>query len=119
VNFSPAATGNVLGGITFTSDAINSPTAIALSGSGVQPDSHTVNLTWTASVSDVVGYNIYRSAVSGGPYLLLNSSPVSTVDYLDLTVQAGQTYYYVGTAVDSNGMESVYSNEAQAVVPTP
>jgi Abnormal spindle-like microcephaly-assoc'd, ASPM-SPD-2-Hydin/Immunoglobulin domain len=119
VNFSPAATGNVTGSISITSSAINSPTIIALSGSGVQIVSHTADLTWSASTSDVAGYNIYQSAVSGGPYTLLNASPVSTVQYLDPSVQAGQTYYYVVTAVDLNGVESTYSNEAEAVVPIP
>jgi hypothetical protein len=32
-------------------------------------------------------------------------------------VLTGATYYYVATAVDSNHSESVYSNQAQAVVP--
>jgi fibronectin type 3 domain-containing protein len=32
---------------------------------------------------------------------------------------AGQLYYYVVTAVDSSGVESVYSNQASATVPTP
>ena len=39
--------------------------------------------------------------------------------YAGNNVQAGQTYYYVSTAVDSSNNESVYSNEAQAVIPSP
>jgi fibronectin type 3 domain-containing protein len=39
--------------------------------------------------------------------------------YTDSSVQAGSTYYYVITAVDSSGNESAFSNQAQAVVPTP
>jgi fibronectin type 3 domain-containing protein len=42
---------------------------------------------------------------------------VTQTAYTDTTVQAGQTYYYVTTAVDSSGNESTYSNEVQAVVP--
>jgi fibronectin type 3 domain-containing protein len=34
-------------------------------------------------------------------------------------VQSGQTYYYVVTAVDTSGAESVYSNQVQAIVPSP
>jgi hypothetical protein len=33
-------------------------------------------------------------------------------------VIAGQTYYYVATAVDSGNNQSGYSGEAQATVPT-
>jgi fibronectin type 3 domain-containing protein len=38
---------------------------------------------------------------------------------VDNSVQAGQTYFYVSTAVDAAGRESVYSNQTQAVVPSP
>ena len=61
-------------------------------GTGVQQASHTVALTWTASVStDVVGYHIYRGSVSGGPYSILDSAPVASDAYFDSTVQSGQT----------------------------
>ena len=83
--------------------------------------SHSVVLTWDASTSpDVVGYNVYRSGVSGGPYARLNgSTPVPALTYTDTVVQAGLTYYYVVTAVDSEGNESAYSNQASALVPSP
>jgi fibronectin type 3 domain-containing protein len=48
---------------------------------------------------------------------MLNSSPLSTTSYTDQAVQSGFTYYYVTTAVDSQGVESAYSNEAAATVP--
>lgn len=81
---------------------------------------HTVSLSWTASTSsNVVGYNVYRGTVSGGPYTKLTTSRVTGVAYTDAAVQAGQTYYYVTTAVDSSGNESAYSNQAQAVIPSP
>src|SRR6185503_2795501 len=71
---------------------------------------------WNPAFPNVVGYHVYRGTTAGGPYVLLNASPVVGISYADITVQDGQTYYYVATAVDNNG-ESVYSNEAQAVVP--
>ena len=81
---------------------------------------HSVTLSWTASTSSVVGYNVYRSTVSGGPYTLMTTSgPVAGSPYTDSTVQAGVTYFYVVTAVDSNGNESAFSNEASTTVPTP
>jgi fibronectin type 3 domain-containing protein len=67
----------------------------------------------------VVGYNVYRSTVSGGPYTLLTSTPVPGTTYTDNAVQAGVTYFYVVTAVDANGNESAFSNEAPVTVPTP
>jgi fibronectin type 3 domain-containing protein len=65
-----------------------------------------------------VGYNLYRGTVSGGPYTQVVSRNAGST-YSDGTVAAGQTYFYVVTSVDGNGAESVYSNQAQAVVPTP
>jgi hypothetical protein len=79
-----------------------------------------VTLSWAASVSlDVAGYNVYRASITGGPYMKLNSSPVSSLQYLDTAVSSGQTYFYVATAVDSAGSESTYSTEAAAAVPQP
>ena len=78
-----------------------------------------VSLTWNASTSSVAGYNVYRGTQTGGPYSKSNLSLVTGTAYTDTSVQAGETYYYVATAVDSNGVESVYSNEAQVAVPYP
>jgi uncharacterized membrane protein len=76
-----------------------------------------VALSWTASTSPgIAGYNMYRSTTSGGPYTKLNSSLISTTSYNDQTVQSGLTYYYVATAVNSQGEESAYSNQASASV---
>jgi fibronectin type 3 domain-containing protein len=65
----------------------------------------------------VSGYNVYRTTISGTQYTLVNSSLVSALAYTDTTVQSGTTYYYVTTAVDASGNESVYSNQVSAPIP--
>jgi hypothetical protein len=81
---------------------------------------HSVALSWAASTSTgLAGYNIYRGSTSGGPYTKVSASVVAGTSYTDATVQAGQTYYYVSTAVSTGGTESIYSNQAQATVPSP
>jgi hypothetical protein len=80
---------------------------------------HTVSLSWTGSSSTVSGYNVYRSSTSGGPYTRLNSNLLSGTTFSDNNVQAGQTYFYVATTVDSGNAESGYSNQAHTVVPSP
>jgi len=50
---------------------------------------------------------------------MINTALQPGTSYADLSVQAGSTYYYVVTAVDSSGTESVNSNEVTAVVPSP
>lgn len=91
----------------------------SMGGACVIGNSHSVSLSWVASTSAVAGYNVYRGTTSGGPYTKLNSSLATGTSYVDTTVLAGQTYYYVVTAVDISNNSSVYSNEAQAVVPSP
>lgn len=117
VTFAPSATGSITDNVTIASDASNSPTTIGISGVGVL--AHTATLSWTASPSTVIGYNVYRGSVSGGPYTLVNSSIVAGTQYVDPSVLAGQTYYYVATAVASGNTESTYSNQVVASVPTP
>lgn len=79
--------------------------------------SFTVALSWTASTSTVSGYNVYRSTTSGTGYAKVNTSLLTTLTYTDSAVVNGTTYYYVATAVDASGNESVNSNEASAVIP--
>lgn len=83
------------------------------------PQPHSVDLKWKASVSRVVGYNVYRSEMAQGPYIKLTSAPVRTTNYTDRSVQSGHTYLYAVTAVDSKGKESAYSNQAKAPIPSP
>ena len=118
VTFTPQATGATSASLSFASNASNSPTTQTMTGTGTAPTQHTVDLTWNAA-SGAVGYNIYRGTVSGGPYTMINSSLVTTTAYVDSTVVSGTTYYYVATTVDDNQNESGYSNQAQAIVPSP
>jgi hypothetical protein len=115
--FSPTVAGSVSGSILIASNASGSPATVSITGTGIAPVQHSVALSWTASTSVVSGYNVYRGTVSGGPYTKINSSLVATLNYTDSTVQSGTTYYYVTTAVDSSGSESVYSNEVPASIP--
>jgi fibronectin type 3 domain-containing protein len=81
------------------------------------PVSHDVSLTWKASSSGVAGYNVYRATQAAGPFARINSNPDTATVYTDSSVASGQTYYYATTAVDSTGVESGYSNVAQATIP--
>lgn len=118
VQFAPTAAGSATGGVNIASNATGSTSSVSLSGTGVaSPVPHTVGLSWDSSTSTVAGYNVYRSSVSGASYVKVNSGLVAGANYADATVQSGQTYYYVATAVDGSGNESVYSNEVAAAIP--
>jgi glycosidase/fibronectin type 3 domain-containing protein len=73
----------------------------------------TVSLAWL-SVPDAVGYNVYRSPLSGGGWEKVNSEPLTSTGIVDSGLQNARTYYYVVTAVDASGNESAHSEEISA-----
>jgi len=118
ITFAPQIAGAASGSLSFVSNASNSPTSETLIGTGRQAELHSVALSWDASPSQVVGYNVYRGVIPGGPYMSkLTSTLQPTTTFVDDTVVPGTTYYYVATAVDQDSVESVYSNQITAVVP--
>ena len=118
IKFTPNASGAASGQAGFTSNATGSPTVEQLTGTGVaQSSSHYVSLSWNAGAGKPVGYDMFRSTVSGGPYAMINTALEASTNYTDNTVVSGTTYYYVATAVNAEGEESAYSNVVKAVIP--
>ncbi len=77
-------------------------------------DTITVTAEWGQSTSsDVAGYNIYRSEVSGSGYVKLNETLINDTTFVDIILEGVEkTFYYTVTAVDQSDNESGYSNEA-------
>jgi Carboxypeptidase regulatory-like domain len=96
---------------------MNGTDATNVNFSAATQTSNSVDLSWIASVSVVSGYNVYRGTTNGGPYTKINSSLVTTLSYTDTAVASGSIYYYVCTSVDSEGLESIYSNQVTAQIP--
>lgn len=73
-----------------------------------------VLLAWDANTEeDLAGYNIYRSLEAGVNYEQLNTNLITTTQYEDGTPLPLTTYFYVATAVDTDALESGYSNEVE------
>jgi len=70
------------------------------------------SLNWNG-VTGAAGYNVRSSLTSGGPYTLVVTN-VSGTNYVNTYIISGTTYYYVVTALSTNG-ESMNSPEASAV----
>jgi len=119
VVFTPTASGTASANLVLTSDAANSPTTVPLSGVGVAAKAHSTDLNWNASRDPVIGYNVYRGGTTGGPYTKINPVLNAPTNYTDSTISAGTTYYYVVAAVDADNVQSAYSNEVKAVIPSP
>jgi hypothetical protein len=116
LQFAPSSTGTDTARAGFVSNAEDSPTLAQLTGTGTPQSSHSVNLSWNPVSGNVVGYDVYRGTVNGGPYQVIDTMDASTT-YTDYTVDSGTTYYYVVTAVNAQGEQSSYSNVAEAVIP--
>jgi hypothetical protein len=79
----------------------------------------TVTLSWLPSSSaGVVGYNAYRRSTPTGIPFKLNSATITATNFVDNTVQLGQTYYYSATSVNGAGNESPQSPTVTVVIPT-
>jgi len=77
-----------------------------------------IDLDWSNNTEgDLFGYNVYRSLTSGGQFSLIYGG-VNTSAYSDKSLNELTTYYYVVTAVDSAGNESIVSTEATATTPS-
>jgi hypothetical protein len=119
IMFTPASTGAQNGSITVTSNSQNPSITVGLQATGVPAGDHLAALSWNSVGAPAVGYFIYRGTNSGGPYTRLNAAAGANTTYTDSAVAAGQTYYYVVTAVDPSSVESSYSNEVAGTIPTP
>ncbi len=77
-----------------------------------------VNLSWTAAVGTVTGYNVFRGSASGGESgTPLNPTPLAAgaTSYQDTGAAPGGTYYYVVQALNG-AASSPNSNEVHATV---
>jgi hypothetical protein len=117
VTFAPQSAGSAPGNIQFVSDAENTP-QVAFSGNGTQEPVHNVTLTWRSPAGAVVGYNVYRGTASEGPYTKITGSPEPNVTFTDASVVGGETYFYMATAVYTDGKESKNSNQVRVTIPS-
>jgi hypothetical protein len=116
IRFTPNGSGTDPAKVGFISNAADSPTLEEVTGTGVAKGSYSVSLSWDG-VEKAVGYNVFRGTTKSGPFDEINTALDSSTDYTDSTVVAGNTYYYVTTAVNSEGKQSGYSNVTEAIIP--
>ncbi len=78
------------------------------------PQNAQIRIDWSANSPAPNGYNVWRSAVSGGPYSKQNTDLISGLTYLDTLVTIGTPYFYVVRAQNAAG-ESANSSQVTAV----
>jgi hypothetical protein len=124
ITFRPTATGAATATLSFSSNASNSPTTGALTGTGTAAPAYDVALSWNGSTSsDISGYNIYRAVYANsncGSFAKINLSLNASTAYTDSSVTDGTSYCYEATAVNSSNQESGPSNVVSNVqIPAP
>lgn len=96
--------------------------AAFLTAQTAKATAHAVTITWTASTTAGVSYNVYRTAGTcpGTTFTKINTTPITATTYDDTAVTGGSTYCYYATSYLSgaNPPESIPSNKAPATVPT-
>jgi fibronectin type 3 domain-containing protein len=122
VTYAPTTAGSATGSFSLNCNASTANLTVALSGTGVSSGvgsaGHSATISWNASAStNAVGYYVFRSTQSGGPYTQITATPVTSATYTDSNVVAGTTYYYVVTTLDNTGDQSAYSSETAATIP--
>lgn len=120
VVFNPGSAGTVNGSLTLVSNGAT-VLSVPLTGTGLAPLAHSVDVAWDPSSSGTLqGYNVYRSTVSGGPYTKISPTlATSSLLFTDTTPVSGKQYFYVVTAVDTNGAESSASVQVAVTIPVP
>lgn len=90
----------------------------SLAGHASTPGRHSVTLTWTASTTTGVSYNLYRGTATG----VCSGTPtpfvtgITGTSFTDNTVALNTTYFYNVSAVGTGG-ESACDGEVTVQVP--
>jgi hypothetical protein len=103
---------NVTGASPNSAEVIGRPD-IAIADLTATGGTGQVALAWSP-LGGAGSYSVLRSGTAGGPYTTV-ASGLSTTDYVDTTVEAGRTYYYVVVGDLGGGTMSGLSNEASAI----
>ncbi|MFY9824541.1 MAG: fibronectin type III domain-containing protein [Thermoanaerobaculia bacterium] len=76
-----------------------------------------IRLVWrSVEAEDLAGYIIYRR-IGNGSFERVTAQPVTTPEYVDTALTAGQTYAYRVTSIDKTGNESDPGAEVRAQAP--
>jgi len=101
--------------LTVLPSSDTTPPAIPTGLSLAEASPSFIRLTWNMiSDPDLYRYEVYRAAVSGGPYTKLANVLGPTTEYTDWSVSTDMTYYYVVLAVDTAFNKSGTSDEVEA-----
>ena len=85
----------------------NMPTGLVIASGDKSVILHWEPFSWMNN--NISGFNVYRSLSPNGPFVLQDTTTLTTPGISDVTVANGQTYYYQVTTVLASGLETVPS----------
>lgn len=100
---------------TASSQVVVKPSCNCITDLKALAKNNLVQINWTNTQAD--HYNVYRSTVQGGPYVLIatvSGNSLSRLGLLDKNVTNNVTYYYVVRDANLAGDEYCQSNEVKA-----
>jgi hypothetical protein len=101
----------------WSADASAPPVPAGVQATRVGAD---VRITWSAvAAPDLDGYSVYRATSGSGPFVRVNLTLVTPVQYMDTSAPAGQSLWYTVSASDFSGNESAQSSASQVQLTTP
>lgn len=86
---------------TFSPPVLATTAPLAPTGLAAVPGGNNAVLTWSPA-SPATGFNVKRSTTNGGPYVIIANN-VAAPPWLDGSLTAGTTYYYVVSAINAGG----------------
>jgi hypothetical protein len=118
VNTAGLTAGTYSGTITVTA-AGGMPKTIAVTLTVNPQTTSSATLTWSSVSTDangspdstITGYKVYRATASGAYTAPIATLQGNVTSYISSGLQAGTTYFFVVTAYDNAGNESLHSNE--------
>ncbi|MEO0330223.1 MAG: alpha-amylase family glycosyl hydrolase, partial [Bacteroidota bacterium] len=76
-----------------------------------------VNISWSDSADNELGYVIARAEFTDGPFVTIASLSENSTSYADTELKDGTTYYYRVQATSAYDPDSEFSNVASAELP--
>jgi len=109
--YDPAQAGN----LTVVASADTTPPGMPANLRLVEASPSFVHMAWDAVPdADLYRYELYRSDLSGSPYVKIANVMAPATEYTDWNVAGGATYCYVVLATDTSFNKSGYSAELAA-----
>lgn len=109
--------GSYSGTATISGGGITKQVPVTLTLTASSSAANAAGLAWNANTdSDLAGYKVYEGTSSGHYAAPITTLSKATTSYTVTGLQTGTTYFFVITAYDNVGNESLHSSEVSKII---